>query len=106
MKSIITNDLERCFVCGAVNNLHLHHTLFGNNRKKADEDGLVVPLCIYHHTGSNEAVHCKNGKKLDNYLKRTSEVAWLVYYNKTIKEFIERYGRNYLWINYIKLKIQ
>ena len=105
MRSIITNDLGHCFVCGASENLHLHHTIFGSKRKKADEDGLIVPLCIYHHTGSNVAVHCKDGKKLDDYLKRISEESWLIYYDKTKEEFIKRYGRNYLWVNYIKLKM-
>lgn len=96
MKSIITNDLMHCFVCGAGYNLHLHHTMFGSNRKKADEDGLIVPLCLHHHTGSNEAVHGKDGKKLDSYLKKISEEAWLIYYDKKKEDFIERYGRNYL----------
>jgi hypothetical protein len=26
-----------------------------------------------------------------------SEQRWLIYYDKTIDDFIRRYGRNYLW---------
>ena len=94
MKSIINNN-KRCIVCNSLNNLHLHHTLFGKNRKKADEDGLVVWLCYEHHEGTN-GVHGKHGSKLDKELKRLSEKRWLEYYGKTKKEFIERYHKSYL----------
>jgi len=96
MKSIITKNLSECYVCKVQYNIQMHHVLFGSKRKCADQDGLIVPLCIWHHTGSNLAVHSKNGHLLDLKLKRIAEKKWLEYYGKSIEDFIERYGENYL----------
>ena len=96
MKSIICNqNIKYCRVCGEKNNLHLHHTIFGKNRKKADEDGLTIWLCYNHHEGTN-GVHGKNGHDLDIKLKQQAEKCWIECYNKTIEDFIKRYGKNYL----------
>ena len=96
MKSIICNqENKQCYVCGTRNNLHLHHTVFGKNRKKADEDGLTVWLCYEHHEGTF-GVHGKCGHYLDEQLKKTAELKWIKHYNKTEDDFRERYGKNYL----------
>lgn len=94
MKSIIS-DIKKCYVCETTLNLQLHHILFGRNRKKADEDGLTVYLCYYHHLGT-DGVHGKNGIDLDIDLKQIAEKRWCEYYNKTPEQFIKRYGRNYI----------
>ena len=95
MSKSILQDIKKCYVCGSVKYLHLHHIIFGKNRKKADEDGLVVYLCYNHHEGTM-GVHGKKGHELDTILKTRAEQRWLEYYNKTKEEFVERYGRNYL----------
>lgn len=95
MKSSIINNEKRCFKCGITHSLHYHHILFGKNRKKADKDGLMVYLCYEHHEGTN-GVHGKNGHELDLKLKRIAEKRWLEYYDKTIEDFIKRYGKNYI----------
>lgn len=92
--SIISNT-KQCYVCGTKNNLHYHHIIFGKNRKKCDEDGLMVYLCYNHHEGTF-GVHGKQGHELDQKLKKIAEQHWLLYYQKEISDFIERYGRNYL----------
>ena len=96
MKSIVCNqDIKQCQICGSDNNIHLHHIIFGKNRKKADEDGLTIWLCYKHHEGTY-GVHGKRGHKLDLELKKKAEKCWLKYYGKTTEDFIKRYGRNYL----------
>jgi len=35
-------------------------------------------------------------KELDLKLKRTAQLIWQEYYNKTKEDFIARYGRSYL----------
>lgn len=95
MKSSIINNEKRCYLCGERNNIHLHHILFGKNRKNADEDGLTVYLCYNHHE-STTGVHGKKGHDLDLKLKQIAEKRWLEYYGKTTDDFINRYGRNYL----------
>lgn len=94
MESII-NDKKECFVCHKKNFLHLHHIFFGRNRKKADEDGLTVYLCYFHHEG-DYGVHGKNGHDLDKQLKEMAEKKWMEINNKTIDDFIDRYKKNYL----------
>lgn len=65
------------------------------NRNKADDDGLVVYLCYQHHEGTY-GVHGRKGHTLDIRLKQKAELIWLQHYNKSVKDFIERYGKNYL----------
>lgn len=74
MTSSIIQTNKKCIECGSVFNLHLHHVMFGKNRAKSDEDGLVVWLCYDH----------------------LAETQWCWYYKKTTKDFIKRYGKNYL----------
>lgn len=85
---------KACYICGTTLNLHLHHIYGGTaNRKLSDADGCVVYLCQGHHTGAH-GVHFN--KKLDLSLKMKCEQAYLKHYNKTIDDFIQRYGKNYL----------
>ena len=97
MTSSIIQTNKKCIVegCGSVFDLHLHHVFFGKNRQKSDDDGLVVWLCYDHHEGT-KGVHGRDGHELDVKLKKLAEAQWCSYYNKTIKDFIKRYGRNYL----------
>ena len=96
MVSIVCNQkIKQCYVCGAKTNLHLHHIMFGKNRKKADQDGLTVWLCYDHHEGTH-GVHGKYGYKLDTRLKQIAEEIWIEHYKKTKDDFIKRYGKNYI----------
>lgn len=89
--SIITNDLEHCFICGH-SHAHIHHIFYGKNRRNADEDGLIIGLCYYHHNGSDEGVHFN--KPLDRALKELGQAE----YEKTHtrQQFITRYNKSYL----------
>lgn len=64
-------------------------------RNKSIKDGLIVFLTEEDHRGTN-GVHGKNGDKLNRYLKKIAQKAWMDYYKKTKEEFINRYGQNYL----------
>ncbi len=94
MKSIMQVNKE-CYKCQTTIGLEEHHCLFGNARKKAEQDGLKVWLCYEHHRGTN-GVHGKNGMELAEQLKKEAELKWLEYNNKDIDDFIKRYGKNYL----------
>ena len=98
MKNLINSIIQKnkkCYICGTTQNLHLHHVIFGKNRKKADKDKLTVYLCWNHHEGTN-GVHGKKGHDLDIKLKQIAQARWCEYYDKTTKEWLEKYGRNYL----------
>ena len=98
--SIITNDLQYCIECKTKcilrTNVELHEVFFGKaNRHKSIEDGLVIPLCkLEHHRGNLVGIH--KDKELNLKYKRIAEQKWLEHYNKTIDDFIKRYGKNYL----------
>lgn len=85
---------KQCYVCGTKINIHTHEVYFGKNRQKSIKDGCCIYLCGNHHNQSNQGVHFNH--ELDMKLKKEMEVAWLEYYNKTIQDFRERYGRSYL----------
>ena len=75
---------------------HRHEAFFGvRNRQKSIDDGLVVFLTYEMHEGTY-GIHGKYGHDLDLMLKQEAEKRWLEYYDKTIDDFIDRYGKNYL----------
>lgn len=73
-----------------------HEAFFGvKNRKRSIEDGLVVFLTPELHRGTN-GVHGKNGKFIDEMIKKNAELTWIRVYNKSVEDFIKEYGKNYL----------
>ena len=95
MARSIFQDSKKCFICESQQNLENHHVFFGEKRDTSDKNGFVCYLCNHCHTGSNEAVHCKDGHAADLYLKQTAQRA----YEKlghTRQQFIELIGKSYL----------
>lgn len=95
MKSIIQGDDEYCYLCKRMGfktyGTEVHHMIFGTaNRKLSDQDGLTVHLCNYHHARLHQ--HGDHKKELQQLAQKT----WLEHYNKTIEDFIKRYGKSYL----------
>lgn len=92
-KSIMQEEKE-CYICHTTQNLEKHHVFGAAYRKKSERDGLTVYLCHNHHNEPPEGVH-HNRKNMDA-LRAHAEKLWLDWYGKTIDEFIQEYGRNYL----------
>lgn len=89
--SIITDDLRRCYVCGAFAGIELHEIFFGSHRReRSKEYGLVVPLCDICHRGTN-GVHGKNGKELNMKLKAIGQTAFENHYPDL--DFITIFGK-------------
>ena len=91
VKSILAENMDHCIICGAPNP-HVHHVLFGSNRKWADKYHLVVPLCYMHHNGSDAGVHFD--KTLDTALKIMAQRKFEEVYPEL--SFREIFGKNYL----------
>lgn len=90
MFSAFTDDLSRCYVCGRPYP-NIHHMMNKADKKKAEKYGLIIPLCINHHTGS-EGVHTKPEKMLacrQMAQKKFEE-------EHTRDEWIKEFGKNYL----------
>ena len=46
--SILTNKLDRCYICGRPKE-HLHEVFFGKNRINSMKYGCIAPLCASCH---------------------------------------------------------
>ena len=77
------------------NGSHRHEVFFGTrNRQKSIEDGLVVYLKPELHNMSNEGVHYN--QQFRDMMQKEAQRQWMAYYDKSIDDFIKRYGKNYL----------
>ena len=91
MKSILQED-KRCWLCGRVVGLEVHHILGGvANRKLSEKYGLKVWLCRNCHTGRDGAQYDQQ-KNLQ--LKRDAQYAFERTHNR--KEWMTLFGKNYL----------
>ena len=83
---------RECWVCGTTQNLQSHHIFGGNpNRKLSTKYGLVIDLCLKHHTGNN-GVHFN--KKLMDKLHIVGQT-WFEDRHPNLN-FLKIFGRNYL----------
>ena len=73
---------------------HRHEIFYGSNRQKSIEYGLVIFLRPEDHNMGDNGIH-KN-REFDLYAKRKAQLRWMEFYNKTVEQFIKRYGKNYL----------
>ena len=78
-----------------------HHCLGGPNRKKADEDGLWVPLTPEHHrTGKTSAHQSTEVQKLLQIIAQLSyelnEVSQGLTVDEARKKFFDRYRKFYI----------
>ena len=51
-KSVFTDDLEHCYLCGRPKE-HIHEIIYGKNRLNSIKYNFVIPLCANHHTGKD-----------------------------------------------------
>ena len=93
MKSIMQDMTEpRCYVCGCVRNLEVHHAMHGTaNRQLATQYGLVVWLCRDHHT-SSIGVH--SDIILDRRIKKDAQRAFENIYGHS--RWMQVFRKNYL----------
>ena len=93
MNSIV-QDLseERCFVCGSMRELELHHIMHGTaNRRLSTRYGLTCWLCHTHHTG-RFGVH--SNAELNRKLQQDAQTAFER--THTHAEWMTLFGKNYL----------
>lgn len=98
MKSIMQDDINRCYLCGrngATDPLETHHVFGGPNRRISDRDGLLVRLCGDRcHRNGKQAVH--RCKATADRLKAEGQRAWMEKTGGSVEAFRMRYGKNYL----------
>ncbi len=86
-KSILTNDLNHCIICGAKKD-HLHEVFSGAYRTHSINENMVLPLCVFHHTQIHKDI------ELSLFWKRLCQQKFEE--SRTRDEFIKIFGRSYL----------
>lgn len=82
---------HKCYLCGASGDLVVHHALHGYaNRRKADQDALVVWLCP---VPCHQDLHDKGIG--DDKIMADAQRAWMKAYRKTVDDFRDRFGKAY-----------
>jgi len=93
MTSIVQDlDERRCFLCGSVRDLELHHIMHGSaNRRLATQYQLTCWLCRTHHTG-RFGVH--QNADLNRRLQMEAQAAFEK--TRSRAEWMKIFGKNYL----------
>jgi len=81
---------DACFNCEAIGDLCRHEIFNGSERERSKAYGLWVNLCPRCHMD----IH--NDAELRRQLKVTGEMCALNWYDWTIEDFRERFGKNYV----------
>ena len=87
-KSVFTNDLTKCIMCGKPKD-NLHEIFMGKNRQNSMKYGFVIPVCIEHHQICHKSAQIQEFWHEKGQLYFESEIG-------SRKEFISIFGRNYL----------
>lgn len=86
-KSLFTDDLEHCIICGKKKE-HLHEVYSGAYRIRSIKEHMVLPLCSFHHRQIHEDM------TLNLYWKRSCQKLFEESHSRD--EFITIFGRSYL----------
>lgn len=85
--SIITKDLEHCYLCGNKKQ-ELHELVEGKNRQASMKYGLVIPICRKCH------ILVTNDRTLQEKLHKVAQKEFKKHY-KT-ENFVQIFRKNYL----------
>lgn len=92
-KSIISEE-RKCYICGSVRWIEIHHIYGAAYRNRSEQYGLTVPLCHYCHNEPPNGVHFN--KEIRRKLQAKAQKIAMRHYKWSIEDFRERFGRNYL----------
>ena len=87
-KSVFTDDLEHCILCGSKKD-NLHEIFFGKNRLNSIKYNLVIPLCFNCH----QEMHIN--KEWQEFWHIKGQLYWESHIGSRI-EFIKVFRENYI----------
>lgn len=90
--SILTDNLQECYLCKTTVQVEVHHVFHGANRSNATKYGCVIGLCRKHHTCGKQSVHRNN--MLDEQLKQMAQTKFEEIYGHD--KFMEVFHKSYL----------
>lgn len=85
--SILTNDLEHCYICKAKKQ-DMHEIFGGRNRKMSMKYGLVIPLCRKCHS------LIENNETLKQKWHKVAQKEFEKHYK--LENFMQIFRKNYL----------
>lgn len=85
--SIITKDLEHCYLCGNQKQ-ELHELVEGKNRQASMKYGLVIPICRKCH------ILVTNNRTLQEKLHKVAQKEFKKHYKS--ENFVQIFNENYL----------
>lgn len=95
IKSVLTYDLEHCYITGS-SNVAIHHVFPGAGRRSLCEKyGFIVPLEPALHNMSDASVHSNPNTGLDLRLKQECQKYFEGHCGSRGK-FIEVFGKSYV----------
>ena len=96
MNSILQNDKSYCYRCHRYIKTEEHHIFGASNRNKSEKYGLKVYLChdCHNRDKKHKSIHFDKDEMLK--LHQEGQKAYMEYYDKTIDDFRDEFGRNYL----------
>lgn len=80
----------KCCICHSTTNLTWHEVFRGRNRANSMKYGLCLRICLNCHEKYQE------DKAFNNYWHVIGQKKFMEYYHKSVEEFINIFGRNYL----------
>lgn len=87
-KSVFTDDLEHCYLCGKKKN-DLHEVFGGRNRINSIKYNFILPLCRECHSSN------QNNTIFNNYWHKQGQLYWEENIGSR-EDFVEVFKRNYL----------
>jgi hypothetical protein len=86
--SIITKELDICYMCNTTKKEDLHELIEGKNRQLSMKYGLVIPICRKCH------IKVTNDKTLQEKLHKVAQKKFKNHYKN--ENFVQIFGKNYL----------
>lgn len=93
-KSVMTDDMDHCYICGKCGPLEIHHVFGGPNRSLSTKYGLVVPLCHKCHNQAPDGVHF-NAERMA-WLRMKGQEAFEKHYPGV--DFCRLFGTNWKYV--------
>lgn len=94
LKSVFTDDMERCIETGTPH-CHRHHIFGASNRNKSEKYGFVIPIAYYLHEFQEGSIHNNPNEGLDLKWKQTAQTYYEEHYGSR-EDFIKEFGKSYL----------
>ena len=86
--SIMTDDWERCFVCGKQAE-QIHHCMNKSDKKKSEKYGLLIPVCAKCHAKIHDT-----DEELNKQIKKIAQADFMMQHSFAL--WMKEFGKSFL----------